>query len=763
MPTHNFRVGDRVTINVDSPCGASLARGELVTVISHYGNDSLVVQTAQRGRSWNILASQADFHSGERPFFPGSATEAAHDDNLYGVDVGATWMDESAAEITAMESTSLIPGQVYYTPVRNPMGWSHIESTTHEVSTVTQQESDMTNINFSNRNFSIGDRIIILVDRANGAAVKRGQTGIIEKFTNDAEYPQPTYRIKIDDGGSIQWIISDEHMTKFVEGVELPVWQDPFGIYKTPLTEMTDEEKAFIDFRWNVLRAYYRDIRLFKGTEHKEWSLLIDHRRKNNMHTRTHDRFPLGFIPALMRHPVNPGMPYSEVKKTLTDIVYNAPNNNDEISVFVKKYARFLAYEMGQRSSWEGYINSARDRVKLYLEEETGIEYRYCNYHSSELVHPEIAMNLQNAWYCPEAFEIISRECEECGETVSVHNLRIHEGQGLCPNCHHAHTHILMNHSEDVTEHLESFRVMPNEKNQKLFFGLELEVLPRRRITPKDAVNAAKEDLKGFACMKSDGSLDAGGFEIVTAPASLAFHREKLWNAFFKDGGAHTKVKSWNTTCCGLHIHFSRAALTPGQLGKFFVFMHEENNNAFLTKIAGRDVGEGAEWCGTKKKKLSRALLDDEFIPHHAQREGRESEYHTHDHYEACNISSTTGFKTCEVRIFRGNASRHGVMRALDFVAALIQYAGESSCSALTSREFLAWFNQEKVRANYPDLWRQLLSLRLLKTEHRFRVIQGGRLVRNPIRNEQKDALGDDVDHYNLPDDEDEETEESRS
>lgn len=271
----------------------------------------------------------------------------------------------------------------------------------------------------------------------------------------------------------------------------------------------------------------------------------------------------------------------------------------------------------------------------------------------------------------------------------------------------------------------------------KLFFGVELEVLPRQKVRPRDAIKICKEALENYALLKEDGSLDAGGFEIVTVPATLAHHRQVLWNKFFGDNGQtdspvpHNKdcpannVKSWNTDCCGLHVHFSRNALSPMQLGKFLVFMHSNENNEFLTRLAGRKIGakeRDTVYHFTSPKRLNIQLASD-----------------GGDHHECAGISYSTGGATVEVRIFKGNSSRHGVMRALDFCAALIQFCGECSPrnyllrndagkfvgihKGLGSLAFLQWFDQPHVRGAFPDLWRQLLGLGFLKTEHKFKAI----------------------------------------
>ena len=65
----------------------------------------------------------------------------------------------------------------------------------------------------------------------------------------------------------------------------------------------------------------------------------------------------------------------------------------------------------------------------------------------------------------------------------------------------------------------------------------------------------------GFASCKSDGSLD-NGFEIVTGPSSLEYHKTK-WERLFQIQDCVKIIKSWNTDTAGLHIHIGRKSLTP--------------------------------------------------------------------------------------------------------------------------------------------------------------------------------------------------------
>jgi hypothetical protein len=305
--------------------------------------------------------------------------------------------------------------------------------------------------------------------------------------------------------------------------------------------------------------------------------------------------------------------------------------------------------------------------------------------------------------------------CSNCDNTYHPSN------QG-CPRYSRNSPSTIYNYSQDVRGLIPTMYNMPYEKPREvpitgtnkiakefLRYGVELEVQVKEDISFDAAAEATGVALRNYAIMKRDSSIGPSGFEIVTVPATLEFHKKEMWKRFFgaKDyngKSASELLKSWGTKCCGIHVHITRAAMLPMQLSKLLVFYHDENNGGFLTKIAGRFVGEGARYCNMDKKRLS-------------SNTSRECGNH---HY-AITISERNNGKTAEVRIFRGNCSRHGLMRCLEFVDATVQWCGEASGSELNYKSFLAWFNRPSIRGNYPDLWRHLIQLGYLTTSHNMK------------------------------------------
>lgn len=265
---------------------------------------------------------------------------------------------------------------------------------------------------------------------------------------------------------------------------------------------------------------------------------------------------------------------------------------------------------------------------------------------------------------------------------------------------------MLVNNKE-VQVHLPStnvltqlkFKTMDNEANNKQFYGVELEVETGEydyNSVWSQIAYYVQEDFKDTALLKMEG-LDTRGFEIVTAPATLNYHKQELWNNFFSCSSRMVKA----SPACGLHIHFSIAPLSKLTLAKVIYFYHNQNNASFLSKIAGRAIGAGTSRF--MKPKSLKAADDVEYVIKDgtAFNTGR----------GIISVSSRNAGKTCEVRMFQSNTTRHHVIRAIEFVDAVIEFCKvtEGMEEVLDYTKFIAWFDAQTQK--YPELSIQLKAL----------------------------------------------------
>lgn len=211
--------------------------------------------------------------------------------------------------------------------------------------------------------------------------------------------------------------------------------------------------------------------------------------------------------------------------------------------------------------------------------------------------------------------------------------------------------------------------------DQTLYFGVELEV-ERKSDCPADAPQRTAEEMGDFAILKSDGSL-SNGFEIVSAPATLAYHLtadngNSPWAKFTTGTARH--YESYKTDTCGIHVHISRAAITPLTASKMMVFLNTPYNEEFLTKIAGRTTNN---YCRT----YAYSSFADIFSPERHDRIRR---------YQRFNFQNQ---HTLELRMFRGNVRLNGILRAVEFSHALVKFCEQASTRHLTDKYFLEWIS----------------------------------------------------------------------
>lgn len=251
------------------------------------------------------------------------------------------------------------------------------------------------------------------------------------------------------------------------------------------------------------------------------------------------------------------------------------------------------------------------------------------------------------------------------------------------------------------------------------FYGIELEVEVDERLQRR--AQYAKDILKlfnGFVITKHDGSIKDPktgrivGFEIVTAPASRDYQTDK-WNYFFDN--KPKGLRSYDTQTCGLHFHVSRRALTQLQIAKMLLFVNSEQNQPFITMIAGRTANK---YCKIQKKAWGNAR-----IPAGSQ-----------DRYEALNLNNKD---TVEIRIFRGTTKRESFFKSLEFYDALIHFCGNGEASIRDCTRVDKFIEYVKLnRKDYLHLW-AFICARWLREETKLTKQMGFPLPDKPAEVEE--------------------------
>ena len=219
------------------------------------------------------------------------------------------------------------------------------------------------------------------------------------------------------------------------------------------------------------------------------------------------------------------------------------------------------------------------------------------------------------------------------------------------------------------------------QRNRRAF-GMELEVQNRtgdlltKLGKVHEALNHQTQEVGEYCYFERDGSIGEG-FEIVTQPAGLDVHTERM-AAFLQNGKLKMGLRSHEGGACGLHIHVGREFLTQGQIYRVQAFLNDVRNESLIRSIARRyDNG----YC--------------RFKPHLAKFTIQNK--HSTERYEALNVTNPD---TIEFRIFRGSLRYESVMAALEFVNALLTFCtpGEVSLVEFTALGFKKWLIRPQNR-----------------------------------------------------------------
>ena len=211
-------------------------------------------------------------------------------------------------------------------------------------------------------------------------------------------------------------------------------------------------------------------------------------------------------------------------------------------------------------------------------------------------------------------------------------------------------------------------------------FGIELECENINHNNAEAAAHFVRSVKESTAYLKEDGSL-SGGFEIVSHPRDLDSWRE-FAPSFLKvlaELNARGQ-RSWNRSNCGLHVHMSRAGMSPAHQTRFGLLF---SRNELDWKEAARRSSGYANFNGLKSGGVPLKVL----------------EPHTSSHSDAVNFGNRD---TIEVRIFRPSFSLRW-LGCIELVAAARDYT-HGLTSFDVARGALDWpkFAEYVARGKFP-------------------------------------------------------------
>ena len=243
-----------------------------------------------------------------------------------------------------------------------------------------------------------------------------------------------------------------------------------------------------------------------------------------------------------------------------------------------------------------------------------------------------------------------------------------------------------------------------------LYMGVEVENDHYPTSEAREAGVAYTRENATWARVESDASLDCG-FEIVSAPMTLAAHKATDWTGLFgklEELGA----KAHDTATCGLHVHVSRAALGNDDEAKRLCLAKicelVERFQAELSCFARRDM-TGSQWCrptgyGHSVTDGSRALRRK---ANHLQ-ESQGIDVHDGRRYHAINLQNRS---TIEFRLFKGTLKPDTFYATITLVDGIVRWCKQHTTPevhTVTWDGLIAWINDDTLKAYWQGRRAQL-------------------------------------------------------
>jgi len=208
---------------------------------------------------------------------------------------------------------------------------------------------------------------------------------------------------------------------------------------------------------------------------------------------------------------------------------------------------------------------------------------------------------------CEDCFEEHYVRCEHCRHIIRQDEACYHRNSDVayCEDCF-----------EEESDPIEEYNYKPDPifyGDGMRYLGVELEIDGGGEEGYKaeqllEIGNSADEHIY----IKHDGSLNSG-FEIVTHPMTLTYHKEQMpWQPLMRRA-ASLGYLSHNATTCGLHIHVSREAFGETEAEQdapiarilYFFERHWEE----LLKFSRRTPRQLERWAHAMATKNSRRIF----------------------------------------------------------------------------------------------------------------------------------------------------------
>ena len=323
--------------------------------------------------------------------------------------------------------------------------------------------------------------------------------------------------------------------------------------------------------------------------------------------------------------------------------------------------------------------------------------------HCGRRVWRDNAEGDSNTTLCERCYENHYTYCEDCGRLLRYDDAYYFDDEDeeypYCRACY----------EKRENRSIRSYNYKPEPifyGSGNFYFGVELEIDKggEDNENARELLDIGNSAENHIYC-KHDGSI-YNGFEIVSHPMSLNYHRDQMPWTDLMDRALELGYKSHNTDTCGLHVHVNRNGFGETEeaqdagIGRVVYFV--EKHWSELVKFSRRKEANLNRWAARY------ATISNTAKETYTKAKGKYS-----GRYVAVNL---TNYETIEFRLFRGTLRYQTFIATLELVSHICYLASQLSDEDFEKMSWLD-FVQTIDADEMPKLIEYLKSKRLYVNE----------------------------------------------
>lgn len=291
----------------------------------------------------------------------------------------------------------------------------------------------------------------------------------------------------------------------------------------------------------------------------------------------------------------------------------------------------------------------------------------YCEHHEQYEYDEDYFKLSDGSCICSTAIELgFYFICEDCGAVLDIDYAYWSENDSCnyCEECYinHQSNNKIKSYHEHEDEYEYNFRSTDQDKNEELYFGMELEVENVAGSNHQEDLAEELLEISNDFVFEDDGSL-VNGFEIISYPFTRNYMKNNLEENIIKMLKTIKNFGFDSLDTCGLHFHVSNNAVKDETNLVLLVEYFKEE----LTIFSERKEENISRWSkfyteGLKKEELTKKLIQNKIDDCWSR-------------YRAVNLDN---FNTIEFRIFKGTTDHKKLLATWELVNNIVLYSNNN-------------------------------------------------------------------------------------